>query len=402
MNPAATRQETRPPRAVAPSTKRPGLLPRSTFYGFCIASIGGPLALSALYAPNILADTSSPPWLVALVGWAIFGAPVLVWLRYSRDIASSGGLFAFTRAAAGPRIAALHGAAWIVSYFLYLPYTVTYVVYDLLPTTFPGIAGFRPVLEIALPVALVAAILAGRALIGAVAAAGILQLPVVALLAGIELGRTGSAAVAAPAGIVTPALTLSLLFVCGSLPLYLGGEVEGGAATVRRGVGGAYVLVGAFTVAAAATLDTVPGGLRAGELPGQAIAASSAGHALGTAVGAGVALSVVALIGAEYVALSRLGHALTGLSRRAAAAAIALPFVGADVMSLINPERFYSILLRPSLVALYVAQLIAVLVYPLFRLKRRSVTAIDVALWAGASALMGWGLWLSLAHPPAS
>ncbi len=32
----------------------------------------------------------------------------------------------------------MHGWIWAFAYFLYLPYTVTFVVYDLLPPVFPG------------------------------------------------------------------------------------------------------------------------------------------------------------------------------------------------------------------------------------------------------------------------
>ena len=58
-------------------------------------------------------------------------------------IASGGGLSAFVEAAVGRRAAVVHGWIWAFAYFLYLPYTVTFVVYDLLPPVFPGLTAYR-------------------------------------------------------------------------------------------------------------------------------------------------------------------------------------------------------------------------------------------------------------------
>jgi amino acid transporter len=41
----------------------------------------------------------------------------------SAEIASSGGLYTFVERAAGRRVALAHGVAWILSYFLDLPFT---------------------------------------------------------------------------------------------------------------------------------------------------------------------------------------------------------------------------------------------------------------------------------------
>src|SRR5207253_10765766 len=59
------------------------------------------------------------------------------------------------------RIALAQAAIWSFSYFLYLPYTITDVVYDDLAKIFPGIHPWRWVLELALPLAIVALVLAG-------------------------------------------------------------------------------------------------------------------------------------------------------------------------------------------------------------------------------------------------
>jgi hypothetical protein len=103
------------------------------------------------------------------------------------------------------------------------------------------------------------------------------------------------------------------------------------------------------------------------------------------------------LIVLEFLALARLAHWLLGTAIRPTLAAIGVPFVAADALSLIDPSRFYVDLLRPSLIALFLSQLIVVAVFPLFWLRtnpRRLPAAVAVA--AVACALMGYGLYAAL------
>jgi hypothetical protein len=71
---------------------------------------------------------------------------------------------------------------------------------------------------------------------------------------------------------------------------------------------------------------------------------------------------------------------------------IAVPFIALDAISLVDPNRFYDDLLKPSLGALFVAQLGVFVVFPRFR---RSVLALAAA--AIASGLAGWGLYTLIA-----
>ena len=48
-------------------------------------------------------------------------------------------------------MALIQGCIWTFSYFLYLPFTVTDLVYDQIPESFPGIRGHQAVIEIAVP-----------------------------------------------------------------------------------------------------------------------------------------------------------------------------------------------------------------------------------------------------------
>jgi hypothetical protein len=360
------------------------------FTGFAIASIGGPLTLPSLL-PATSGDAADSAALVVVLALAIFAVPFGIWLAYSGRIAGPGGLTAFVAHAAGRRAALVHGWVWAFAYFLYLPYTVTFVVYDLLTPVFPGIVPYRGSLELALPVALVLvalapvrAVLAG---LGALAAAQLVFLPI---LGGVALSHVGARFASSPAFEPTGRAVggTALLFVCSSLPLYLGGEVRGGRRTVRRGITTALVLVGALFLVAAIPLATVPDELRDAAVPGAAIAQAYGGRGLAVAVGLLTAGSTLALIVAEYLALGRLLHWLHGPPVQSLLRWIAVPFLAVDAISLIDPQRFYTDLIKPSLAALFVSQLIVFAVFPRFRSGALAIGAAAVA-----SALAGWGLY---------
>ena len=78
-------------------------------------------------------------------------------------------------------------------------------------------------------------------------------------------------------------------------------------------------------------------------------------------------MSIVGIIVIEFLALGRLANYVIGVPIRTALAVIAVPFIAIDAISLIDPEKIYAHLLRPSLIALFIAQATVFLVYPLYR-----------------------------------
>jgi amino acid transporter len=373
-------------------------LPPALFYGFAVASIGGPLALAVIYVPGA-ADMRSAG-LVTLLGAALYAAPLLVWVRFSRDVVSPAGLAGFVEAAAGRRLALVQAAVWAFSYFLYLPYTVTDIVYEMLATVFPGIEPWRPLLEVVIPIAIVALLLLGTLpALRVLAVSAVLQLGILVVLGAAVIHHVGapSDSFTHAHGLRPGAANVALLFVCGSLPLFLGAEVTGGSRTIRRALPIAGVVAAAYVAFAVFAFAAVDPALRNQELPGYAIAGAYSGRTLAIVVGVGAAASVAGLIVAEYLALSRLLFAFTGVPIRRLVSIIAVPFVALDALSLLDPEWFDEHVLRPSLIALYLSQLIVFAVYPLHR--RRPV---DVALAAIASALMAWGLWRGITAPVAT
>jgi amino acid transporter len=377
--------------AESANRQSPGGFSPLLFVGFAIASIGGPLAL-----PNFLPGTAGDDGigsagLVVLLALVVFAAPLVLWLAYSRRVVSPGGLSAFVEAAAGRQAALVHGWIWAFAYFLYLPYTITFVVYDVLTPIFPGLHPYRWVLELVLPVATVLLVLAPvRVALAALLVVGLAQLVLMLVLGGVTLNHVPVQFAHEPR--VDPIGRgvggTALLFICASLPLYLGAEVRGGSRTVRRGLVFAVAIVGVCFFVAALPLATVPGALRDFPVPAATIAKYYSGRPLEVAVALGIAAGTLALIVAEYLALGRLLHWLHGLPLRRTLVWIAGPFLIADAISLINPEKFYDRLLKPSLGALFVSQLIVFVVFPFFRRGVRWLPLVAIA-----SGLAAWGFY---------
>jgi amino acid transporter len=375
------------------------------YAGVAVTAFGGPLALAALYAPSIAGGASSSAGLGVLLAAAMFGFPLAVWFGYARHVSSSGGLYAFTEAAAGRRLALAQAGLWALSYTLYLVYTTAQIVYDTLPAVLPGERRYQTLLEVLIPVAVAGVMIAGRrvalVVIGLLAAG---QLAVAAALSGVTLANVpvpaGSFGASAPAGSLAIASgQTALLYICGSLPFFLGGELGGDlrrAFTVtRRGLGGAYLVTAALIVAAVAPLAADPALLHT-PIPGMAVAEQFAGHGFAVTVGIGVAVSVGGVVLVEYLALSRLTVAVTGWPLRRVLLGIGVVMVAAAPVLLINPDKIYDNLLTPSLFALWLSELVTFAVYPQLVARRGGRLLPAVLLASAASALAVYGLWVTI------
>jgi hypothetical protein len=360
-----------------------------------LAAFGGPLALAALYAPGAVEDVTGSGGLIVVVATVAFVAPLVVWLRFTRDIASPGGLTAFVEAAVGRRIALVQAALWVASYTLYLLYTTAYVVYDVLPAAWPGVHEWRPLLAGVVPAVLAIAVMSGRRvamiMIGVLAVG---QLGLLALLDVVAVQHApGASAFHATASADTGRAVggIATLFVCGSLPLFLGGEVRGGGRALRRVLPPAFVVTAIGVLLAVYPLARDPAFAHA-RVPGLSLVSVDLNHGAGTAVGIGVAGSIMAVLLLEYVALTRLLHYVSGASVRAwvwrlgAALAIAGP-----VSLLLDPDRFYGKLIKPSLILLWLSQVLVVAVFPIYLYRRDRLRLWHVAVTVVAVAVMVFG-----------
>jgi amino acid transporter len=375
------------------------------FTGVAVTSFGGPLALAALYAPGIVAGATASAGLAMVASMVVFAFPLAIWLRYSRQIAGSGGLYCFVEAAAGRRVAMVQAVLWIVSYLLYLVYTTAQIVYDTLPAVLPGELRYRPLLEIAIPVALAGVMIAGRRvtlLVTGLIAVG--QLAIAAALGGVALTNLstpvstfGSGAPAGATAIATA--QTALLYICGSLPLFLGGELARPARTIPRGMVAAFLATGAVMIAAVAPLAAAPSIAQAG-IPGMVIARAFVGQGFAVAVGIGVAVSIAGVMLVEYLSLSRLVSAVTSWRLRPVIIAIGAAMVVTAPFTLINPDAFYNDLITPSLAALWLSQLMVFAVYPRYAVRQGDRPLPAWVLGVASSAFAIYGLWSTFQHVP--
>jgi hypothetical protein len=376
------------------------------FIGVAVTSLGGPLALAALYAPSIAGGAASSAGLAMVAAAVVFGFPLAIWFGYARHISSSGGLYSFTEAAAGRKVALAQAALWALSYLLYLVYTTAQIVYDTLPAVLPGEVRYQSLLEVLIPVVLAGVMIAGRGtalvVIGLVAAG---QLALAGVLAGVTVANVATPVstfgASAPAGSLAIASgQTALLYICGSLPFFMGGELGGDLRkafrVTRRGLLGAYLATVVVIVAAVAPLAADPA-LAQGEIPGMTVAERFVGHGFAVTVGLGVAVSVAGVILVEYLALSRLAAAVTAWPLRRVVLGIGAIMVATGPVLLINPDRIYATLLTPSLFALWLSQLVTFAVYPRFVARQGGRAMPAWVLAAGASALAVYGLWTTVA-----
>jgi hypothetical protein len=91
----------------------------------------------------------------------------------------------------------------------------------------------------------------------------------------------------------------------------------------------------------------------------------------------------------EYLAVTRLVHAITAARLRPITFVIGIAVLAAAPFSLIDPSGFYGALLKPSLLALWLSQLIVFAVYPRFAASRgeRAVLAWSLSLAASGLAI---------------
>lgn len=374
------------------------------FTAVAVASFGGPLALAALVAPGVITGPATASAGLAMVAAVVvFGGSLAVWLGYARRVSGPGGLTAYVEAAAGRRLALVQAAIWIVSYALYVIYTTEQVVYELLPAVIPGERRDETLLALLLPVALVAVMIAGRRVTLAVLAViAVGQVALAGVLDGVTLAHVATPTSSFGTGAGTGPLAgagaqTALLYICGSLPLFLSGELARPARTVRRGLIGAYLLTAVLVVLAVAPLAALPG-VAGTALPGVTVVTRFAGVGWGRAVGIGVAASTAGVMLCEYLALSRLVQALGSLRPRPVALGLGALFLVAAPLMLINPIGLYDALAIPSFVALWLSQLIVFAVYPMFVRRRGGAMLPACALTLVAGGLAGYGLWLAISQ----
>ena len=107
-------------------------------------------------------------------------------------------------------------------------------------------------------------------------------------------------------------------------------------------------------------------------------------------------LSAISAVWKSATLNAGLTVAVTEWPLRRVIAGIGVIMVAVAPVLLINPDQIYDDLLRPSLFALWLSQLVTFAVYPRFVARRGGRVLPAVVLAAGASALAIYGLWTTI------
>jgi hypothetical protein len=83
---------------------------------------------------------------------------------------------------------------------------------------------------------------------------------------------------------------------------------------------------------------------------------------------------------------------MSGISVRRAGIAVGAVTIVADIISLVDPETIYDRMITPSLVALYLSQLVVFAGYGIYVRRRGGLTALDAAAVLISCGLMLFGL----------
>ncbi|MFP3044769.1 MAG: hypothetical protein RXR03_04100 [Thermocladium sp.] len=289
---------------------------RLLLFGYALASV----------SPLPLAVSHEDPLYAALSSLAISPLAALVYLLIRRQW-SSEGFYGYARTVS-PLLAKIQLYAWILSYFLYIVYTIDYIVFYVL-----NLSGALSILLTLLLPAAASLLVISELVYPALLAASLIQ---VAL--SVPLGWSFSPSLYTPHDAFLNILSTSLLLVCITLVPYIDGDTRA-----------AWVAPLAFILSSSLM---VLGGLFMA--PRIIYYLQSIGQ--------------YSIILVEYAALN--GLLRRGLRIRGSSAALVSLVMALSAISLINYGLFYELTIIPSISALYFSLIIAALLSAAF-LRRR-------------------------------
>ena len=257
------------------------------------------------------------------------------------------------------RLGGVQFYSWLISYFLYIVYTVDYVDYMVLKVP-DQVAN---ALTLILPLVLSILVLTG------VSYAALLALAIAQVVLALPIPQLGWALFLAPPsavnqGLFVNILSSSLLIVCITLIPYANGDSRSSRYVMYVFLVSAILLVmGSFFKAS-------------------------------TIVNQLTSLSYIGLILAEYVALYNL--LFLGFRIKPSRVVVPVLVVLLDAVSLINYNEFYDLTIYPSVSALYLTLLVSFAVAPIYLTRARpgsstAVKAAYIALAAVSSLIAAYG-----------
>ncbi|MGC9226201.1 hypothetical protein [Caldivirga sp.] len=326
---------------------------RFTLLGFSMSTTA-PLVLATLHEPVLIS-----------VSTALLTLPLaLIVYLYVNDYWGLDGLFHYV-SSVSMRLGSVQLYSWLLSYFLYIIYTVDYVDYMVLKLP----DSVSNALTIVLPVVFSIIVVAGLSYLVLLAlslAQVILALPIP------QLGWVRSMAITHTAlpQLFINILSSSLLIVCITLVPYADGDTQLSRYVIYVFVlSSALMIVGSFFKASLVITQLT-------------------------------SLGYIGLILAEYTALYNLLY--YGLGFKRSKLIIPALVILLDAASLINYNEFYNITIVPSVAALYLTLLISLLTVPFYLNRSKPLTKAlnarytHIVLSIVASLIMAYGAYTVL------
>ncbi|MDG6928398.1 MAG: APC family permease [Nitrososphaerota archaeon] len=376
-----------------------------------ISSIA-PLGSVSAYLTFAMTYSLVSTTLAGILGVIIYFMWVLIGYRYSKYIASAGGIYDFARSGGGETVGRISGWLYWISYAVYLPSSTAYITGIVLTSFFKLSPMVDDLIEFGLAFLLIGFMISGLkvpfyyALVSSTIE-GIL----IAVLGLKVLSVTGLSM--APLAFKVPvgsffggALGVGFVMVGGGVTFFLGYEAEGKGRTVGRSYILAYIVASAlvlfasyFEIAGAGyTSSGVNHMLSVIQYPGFYLASMYLGNGFALAI---LVFTVSSLIGsamAAYVALARLTHVMLHKSMLISIVSVGAFFMVINLAGIAfgNLTLLYLLSTEASLVTLYASHAITAFVFPLFTKKINARKFYDLILAAASVILMVYGLYSNI------
>ena len=377
-------------------------------YAQSLSSIA-PLGSVSAYLTYAFTSSLSSTFVAGIIGALIYFLWVLIGYRYSKVVATTGGIYDFARSGGGELIGKIAGWLYWISYAVYLSSATTYLAGIVIPTVF----NISPMLlEVVIPLVLTLLILSGvkPPLYYALITSSI-EVVLIVILGIKVLSITGLSLEPLTVNVnlssfFSGALAVGFTLAGGGASFFLGYEAVGKGKTVGR----AYILaywVASLSVLFAAYFETAAVGYSNGgvvellnitQYPGYYIAEKYVNPTFGLIIFIFTVNSLIGSVTAAYLALSRLTYSLLKRDMLISVLVIALLFVSINLIASITQQYLtvYTLTTEASLVTLYSSHLLVSSVFPSFTKKVIGLKWYDFVLALSTVLLMGYGLWSNL------
>ncbi|MEM3487720.1 MAG: hypothetical protein QW191_05590, partial [Conexivisphaerales archaeon] len=376
-----------------------------------ISSIA-PLGSVSAYLTFAMTYSLVSTTLAGILGVFIYFIWVIIGYRFSKYIASAGGIYDFARSGGGETVGKMAGWLYWISYAVYLPSSTAYITGIVLTSFFKLSPLIDDLLEFGLAFMLIAFMLSGLRVpfYYALISSTIEGLLITGL--GLKvLSVTGLSiaplALKVPVGsFFSGALGVGFVMVGGGVTFFLGYEAQGRGRTVGRSYVTAYILASAlvlfasyFEIAGAGyTNSGVSHMLSVTEYPGFYLASMYLGQGFALVI---LIFTISSLIGsalAAYVALARLTHVMMHKNMLISIISVGAFFILLNAVGIAfgNLTWLYLISTEASLVTLYASHAITAFIFPLFTKKINAKKFYDIILAATSVVLMVYGLYSNI------